>query len=387
MDEQQQLILWRWSSAVQVASLVMIAAFFAIFSRVNPRAELTWWARAWLANLLALTVTLLFWYFQPTVLRPLIGPLYLGSKIAFVLMVAQGAWTMIRPGERLLSDKAIAGGVLGFALAGWLFLQGVNRIGVGQHLTLGLIFLALGIVMFRSPMGSRWLAAGLAVRSLIALSEAFAYYLQLARPEGDALRATAGAFVSASSSFDTGAEWLLVLGSVLAVSERGQRELQQANRELLAAQEGLRQVADRDPLTTLANRRALPEIFRNVQPDGAVLLFFDLNGFKQVNDRHGHAAGDECLRVFAGSLRDSFRPDDFVLRYGGDEFLVVAPGLDRTGASARVESLRERVARALPRNVTCGFSVGMSELAPGGNPEAAIQAADHDMYLAKGVRA
>jgi diguanylate cyclase (GGDEF)-like protein len=386
MDEQTQLILWRWSSAVQVASLVMIAAFFAIFSRMNPRAELTWWARAWTANLLALTVTLMYWYFQPLALRPIVAPLYLGSKIAFVLLVAQGAWTMIRPGARLLSDKAMAGIVLAYALSGFVWLVGVNRVGVGLHLTLGLVFLALGIVMFRAPLGSRWLAAGLGVRSVIALGESFAYYLQIALPEGDAWRQTAGAFVSASSSFDTGAEWLLVLGSVLAVSERSQRELQQSNRELLAAQEGLRRVADRDPLTTLANRRALPEIFRTVQPNGAMLLFFDLNGFKQVNDRHGHAAGDQCLKVFAGALRESFRPDDHVLRYGGDEFLVVAPGLDRTGAQARIEALTGRVERILRKDFACGFAAGMAELSPGGNPEAAIQAADHNMYLAKGAR-
>src|SRR5690606_12195033 len=109
--------------------------------------------------------------------------------------------------------------------------------------------------------------------------------------------------------------------------------------------------------------------------------------FKQVNDRHGHAAGDECLRAFAGSLRDSFRPNDYVLRYGGDEFLVVAPGLDQAGARDRVEALRGRVDRALKDSVACGFSVGMSELVSGGNPEAAIQSADQNMYLAKGARA
>ena len=53
--DQQQLLLWQWSSAVQVTSLAMIAAFFALLARFNPRAELRWWTFAWLANLVALT--------------------------------------------------------------------------------------------------------------------------------------------------------------------------------------------------------------------------------------------------------------------------------------------------------------------------------------------
>ena len=267
-------------------------------------------------------------------------------------------------------------------------MTSLNRVGVGLHMSLGLTFVACAIALFASASTApRWLAVGLGVRGALALGEAFAYYLQLALPEGDPTRANAAAFLSASSAIDTGAEWLLVLGSLLAVSERGQRELEQANQELQEAQEGLRRLADRDPLTTLANRRALPEIFRAVQPYGATLLFFDLNGFKQVNDRYGHAAGDECLKAFSSALRDSFRPDDSVLRYGGDEFLVVAPGLDSAGARARVEALTGRLARVQPRDIVCGFSVGMSELAPGGNPEAAVQAADENMYRAKGVRA
>jgi diguanylate cyclase (GGDEF)-like protein len=179
------------------------------------------------------------------------------------------------------------------------------------------------------------------------------------------------------------AEWVLVLGSVLAVSERSRRELQDANRDLLAAQEDLRRLADRDPLTTLVNRRSLPEIFRAVQPHGALLLFFDLDGFKRINDSQGHAAGDTCLKQFAAALRETFRPDDHVIRYGGDEFLIVANGLDAAAARARVDEVRKRMVDTGGGELVCRFSVGMAELPPGGQPEAALEAADAQMYKAK----
>ena len=193
----------------------------------------------------------------------------------------------------------------------------------------------------------------------------------------------AGSFVSASSLFDTGVEWLLVLGSVLAVSERGRRQLENANLELVTAQENLRRLADREPLTGTINRRALREIFNDVQSTGAMLLFFDLDGFKKINDVHGHAAGDTCLKLFANALRESFRPDDHVVRYGGDEFLVVAPGLDTSAAQERVDELTRIMGPGSADGISCGFSVGISELAPGGSPEMALQVADENMYKAK----
>jgi GGDEF domain-containing protein len=135
---------------------------------------------------------------------------------------------------------------------------------------------------------------------------------------------------------------------VLALSERAQREMLRTNAELLAAQEGLRRLVDRDPLTALANRRSLPEVFRAVQPKGATLLFFDLDGF-QAHQRpaRGHQVGDECLKRFAaGPARELSDPRDAVIRYAGDEFLVVRErarqGRDRGagGAAARAAELR-----------------------------------------------
>jgi diguanylate cyclase (GGDEF)-like protein len=234
--------------------------------------------------------------------------------------------------------------------------------------------------------GLTWLISGFALRGLLALTEAGAYVILSAQPSSGPFAdwlALSASFVSASSSFDTGAEWLLVLGSVLAVSERGRRQLESTNSDLLAAQEDLRRLADLDPLTGAINRRALRDIFDEVQATGAMLLFFDLDGFKKINDLHGHSAGDTCLKIFASALRESFRPFDHVVRYGGDEFLVVARGIDNDTARARVADVQTRMHGITSEGLTCGFSVGMSELEPGGQPEAALQLADQNMYKAK----
>jgi diguanylate cyclase (GGDEF)-like protein len=129
----------------------------------------------------------------------------------------------------------------------------------------------------------------------------------------------------------------------------------------------------------------LPEALRAVQPDGALLLFFDIDGFKQINDRLGHPTGDLCLKRFADALKDCFRPSDFVVRYAGDEFVVVAPGLQDTGVAERLARLRELL-RGGVAGPEIRFSVGTAALAPGGHPEAALEAADEAMYAARAHR-
>ena len=387
MDEAEQLLLWRWSTIVQLSSVAMAAAFFALLARTNRRPELQWWARAWAFNLLAILVTSLFWALQSEAWLPLVTLIYVSSKSAFTLLLMQGAWAMIRPGGQLFTTRALTIGVVVYAAVAAALLRDVVQVGIAQHSLLGLALLTFAIVLLRSrSYGLTWLTAGFALRGIVALAEAGAYILVLVEPSSGPMAdwaPLAGPFVSASSSLDTGAEWLVVLGCVLAVSERGRRQLENANQELMSAQENLRRLADRDALTGTVNRRALREIFNDVQASGAMLLFFDLDGFKKINDIHGHAAGDTCLKLFANALRESFRPEDHVVRYGGDEFLVVAPGLDDAAARERVEHLAAIRGPGGADGISCGFSVGMSELAPGGSPEAALQIADQNMYKAK----
>lgn len=386
MTEAEQLLLWRWSTIVQVTSLAMVAGFFVILARSNRRPELAWWARAWSANLVALSVTSAFWLLQTESLFSLVAASYIAAKTAFTLMLAQGAWMMIRPGSPLLSARGLIAGIGTSAVIG-LLLPNINAVGIVQHAVIGVVLVVLAIQLWASRSEAvTWLMFGIAVRGVLALAESAAYVIQWQLPDSGPfanLITPAATFLSTSSSFDMGAEWLVVLGSVLAVSERGRHQLEASHDRLVRAQEDLRRLADRDPLTGATNRRAMRDIFKAVHPVGATLLFFDLDGFKKINDDHGHAVGDACLKMFATALKNSFRPIDHVVRYGGDEFLVIAPGLDAHAAQERINELTTHLAEHPVEGVRCAFSVGMSELVPRAEAEAALQEADRNMYKAK----
>ena len=370
---------------MQVLSLAMVAAFFWLLSRANPRPELRWWARAWTANLIALAFTSIYWLTQAGGWFGLVAAAYVGGKTAFALMLAQGAWVMTRNG-RLFTTRQLTVGLAACALLAALLLRDIEVLGIVQHSVMAVILIGMSVLLAQSKAESvRWLAGGAAVRGLLAAAEAGAYLIQWREPAAGPLASLvqpAGTFLAASSSFDMGAEWLIVLGSVLAVSERTRHALEASHQRLVLAQDDLRRLADRDPLTGAINRRALREMFKSLEGKSAMMLFFDLDGFKAINDQHGHAAGDHCLQLFAAALKDSFRPSDQVVRYGGDEFLVIAQGLDKTAADARVGDVSARLSMHRGK-LTCRFSVGMAELAPDGQPEVALQLADENMYKAK----
>lgn len=113
----------------------------------------------------------------------------------------------------------------------------------------------------------------------------------------------------------------------------------------------LRDDAMKDPLTGLPNRRfllsRLPRIFgeSNAQSGPVAVIFVDLDHFKQINDTYGHELGDEVLRVAAATLRSNLRSLDVIARWGGEEFVVVAPDLDADKLGAFAERLRALLAQ------------------------------------------
>jgi diguanylate cyclase (GGDEF)-like protein len=148
----------------------------------------------------------------------------------------------------------------------------------------------------------------------------------------------------------------------------------------------------RDPLTGLAGRDALAPHRRPAldcrSPSRCGLLFIDLDGFKHVNDTWGHPVGDRVLQITAQRLCDNVRPHDLVVRWGGDEFVVLAAGVARR---RDVRRLADRIAKALEepmfvesREMTLSASIGVAQSgASSTSIDTLIAVADRAMYRAK----
>jgi diguanylate cyclase (GGDEF)-like protein len=378
-----ELLLWRWSTTAQITSALMIAVFFVVLARSVRRVELRPWVRAWLANLAALGVTSIFWLARPESYPALVAVRfgYFFTKTMFIVLLALGAWTFVRHRTPPAVLRAVTGGVALYAIIAGFWVGSVNGIGIVQSSVIA-VFLggsALLLVGRRVP-GGGWLAAGFALRAVLAVVETIAY----------ALPSQSGAisiFLAAHSSFDTGAEWVIALGCVLTLHRTIQMELTHSNDELLAAKERLQELADRDSLTGLGNRRALPGVLRSVFETGATILFFDLNDFKEINDSYGHQAGDVCLTRFARALQASFSAADHVVRYAGDEFVVIAPGTEPDQVLPRLDVLRERLKFERGDGPPIRFSAGHAYVAPGEDADEALRAADEAMYREKAAKA
>jgi diguanylate cyclase (GGDEF)-like protein len=145
--------------------------------------------------------------------------------------------------------------------------------------------------------------------------------------------------------------------------------------------------AETDPLTGLLNRRAMEERVRELRTDdtGFALAMADLDHFKRLNDSFGHETGDRALRTFANVLRASVRDDDIVARHGGEEFVIVLPGLDALGAAPVLHRIREELRAAVGGALIPSFTVSIGVADSTWSPalDQVLRAADHALFEAK----
>lgn len=166
--------------------------------------------------------------------------------------------------------------------------------------------------------------------------------------------------------------------------------LERANQGLQAALGELDRLAGTDTLTGVWNRRRLEEAVRGEMDRLAryghplSLLVIDVDFFKAINDRHGHAAGDRALVELASLLETALRPSDALARWGGEEFVVLCPNATLATATVLAERLRHGVAETtFPPVGRITASIGVAECLPGESWERWFQRADAALYLAK----
>ncbi len=186
---------------------------------------------------------------------------------------------------------------------------------------------------------------------------------------------------------------IVLLRQVLARVENLQlsQQVHAQNRALTEMNTRLGALATTDPLTELPNHRAMVAALDHERaradraPCGFAVLFADIDHFKRLNDSYGHASGDTVLREFAQLLLANVRGTDTVGRWGGEEFIIILPGLDTGAALAMAESLRRAVAEhrfASAAHLTT--SIGVAVYPDNGDERSTlVHAADCAMYVAK----
>jgi diguanylate cyclase (GGDEF)-like protein len=148
------------------------------------------------------------------------------------------------------------------------------------------------------------------------------------------------------------------------------------------------QLSRTDTLSGLLNRRAFTEALDSIE-EGASLVIFDLDRFKAINDRHGHASGDAVIVAISKLLADIFDGDSLVARLGGEEFAVIVCGGSAEDRLMRIEGVKAAVFKSVipidAGEVNITISAGVADIWPGRKKEAVYAAADKALYLAKAL--
>ncbi|MGH2380878.1 MAG: diguanylate cyclase [Candidatus Limnocylindria bacterium] len=277
--------------------------------------------------------------------------------------------------------------VFGVALLGHALTPDGRMLGTAQ---LAIILVGVGLFL---PWHRRWHLSGLTAS--VALAVAF-----VLSPLGLGLSATdrgnlvVAVLMAAATSFIGHQLWQgrlrrmleqqFVLRGLSRYAQRQEAHVTELNREL-------NHVARRDSLTGVGNRMALDEAIAHLldqgdrlRPRPFALILFDIDHFKAYNDEHGHLAGDAALGRLGTILRRATRGTDLCFRYGGEEFLLLLPDLDLTGAIVVAERVRvgvEETAELPPFTISGG--VALCDPADGRDAEPLLRRADTALYIAK----
>lgn len=378
---------------LQAIGIAQFALLSFLLGRSIRRDYLRYWWPAWASLTLALFA--LFCALRLPASQPYLEPLYYFGEYVFGGLLVAGCRSLAR-GRPLESPRAplllLPAAALALALPR-LHPSFTVRF-IPQAGVMAVLFvLALRELRGVPRAGGDGLGRPLLEVSLLALALSFVHYVPVLWWSAASGHQLPASYSSYTSLFDLLFETLLGFGTVIAVMEGEQRELELVNEELRTARAQLELRARVDPLTSSLNRHAfysMVEGGRSAQAVAGCVAVADLDALKPINDTFGHAAGDAAIRAVARAIREVVRADDLVFRWGGDEFLVVLFGVPEEEARRRLDTLDQRLtAVRVPGSaepLAIGVSTGVAAFDSLAGLEAAQESADERMYRRKAAK-
>jgi diguanylate cyclase (GGDEF)-like protein len=387
---------------VQTAGAFLLAVLFVLLVRTGERRPyFRAWTVAWMVLAISLGCVGLYFATRSSPADPLrdaiLLSLYQAGKAVFFLCLLAGARLFANGRTSLSAARVFILGALVFAVACVLVTRQMRALIAVQALVALPCLVNAVHVMLRLPPVRRGFGVRATAVSLGAFALLWTLYLVMfvARPvDGVGLLGRVSAAMSWYNTYvDLLIQTVLAFGMVLLASEEAHGELAVAHGQLGQAHEELRAETLRDTLTGALNRRAYSELvfLEHALENGGSVVVVDFDDFKDVNDRHGHDAGDALLRHFVRELRERLRESDLLYRLGGDEFLVIVPGAVPERLQARfADNLAGIPPLVLPEGgveLPLKVSWGMAEFQDAEDLSRAVREADARMYEGKRAKA
>ncbi len=398
-------LIGQWT---QLGATGLLVGLFVVMRRYSPRRTyFSTWGEAWgalCAAVGAVVVETLYQMAPPAliaetggadspVIRALLALSAFGRLLFLALLIAgtamytrgfnhQRFFRIVTLLSAVWAALAVGGGDGSMSVTRWLTGPAVLAYG-------WCAWLLLTLPGSRAGLGTRMTGAVFVAQALLWLAYAAAYgALPMFRPSSHGFWNDLATY---HGYIDLLALMLLGFGMMVIQLEDARREVDDARAELSVTNDRLRRMALYDPLTGCLNRRAYDEGIglEFAKSTFGTVVMLDMDNLKWVNDRYGHAVGDELLAYFASVLREQIRPLDRLYRWGGDEFLLVMPGAKVDGVAGRLSAVIE-AAPPLTLSETHGgeqvplaLSLGAESYSRADQLPDTIERADATMYADK----